>query len=83
LALPVAAMVSLLMPVLPPASPLVVLLIVDMPAYGALFAPAPALPSAGVDRPGINQGLGFGPGNLAWACRQTLAASASRALAQV
>jgi hypothetical protein len=54
-----------------------------MPAYGALFAPATALLSAGVDRLQINQGLGFGMQNLAWACGQALGASASGNLAQI
>ena len=83
IALSAAVAVSLLVPVLPSASSLVALLIVGMPAYGALFAPATALLSAGVDRLKINQGLGFGLGNLAWACGQALAASVSGALAQI
>jgi MFS family permease len=82
IALLVAVAVSILAPLLPSASSLVALLIVGMPAYGALFAPATALLSAGVDRLRINQGLGFGLGNLAWACGQALAASVSGALAQ-
>jgi MFS family permease len=82
IALTLAVAVSLLVPVLPAASSLVALLIVGMPAYGALFAPATALLSAGISRLRINQGLGFGMGNLAWACGQALAASASGALAQ-
>jgi MFS family permease len=82
LALTVAVAVSLLAPLLPAASELVALLVVGMPAFGALFAPATALLSAGVDRLRINQGLGFGLANLAWACGQALAASVSGALAQ-
>jgi predicted MFS family arabinose efflux permease len=82
IALTIAVAVSLLVPLLPSASSLVTLLIVGMPAYGALFAPATALLSAGVSRLRINQGLGFGLGNLAWAAGQALAASASGALAQ-
>ena len=81
-ALSAAVAVSLLIPLLPSASSLVALLIVGMPAYGALFAPATALLSAGVDRLQINQGLGFGLQNLAWACGQALGASASGNLAQ-
>jgi MFS family permease len=83
IALLVAVAVSLLAPLLPSASSLVALLIVGMPAFGALFAPATALLSAGVDRLQINQGLGFGMANLAWACGQALGASASGNLAQV
>jgi MFS family permease len=82
LALTVAAAVSLLAPLLSPAPALVVLLILGMPGFGALFAPATALLSAGVDRLRINQGLGFGLANLAWASGQAFAASASGALAQ-
>jgi MFS family permease len=82
IALTTAVAVSLLVPLLPSASSLVTLLIVGMPAYGALFAPATALLSAGVSRLRINQGLGFGLGNLAWAAGQALAAAASGALAQ-
>ena len=82
IALSAAVAVSLLIPLLPSASSLVALLIVGMPAYGALFAPATALLSAGVDRLQINQGLGFGLQNLAWACGQALGASASGNLAQ-
>ena len=83
IALAVAVAVSLLVPLLPSASALVALLIVGMPASGALFAPATALLSAGVDRLKIHQGLGFGLANLAWASGQAFAASASGALAQV
>ena len=82
IALSAAVAVSLLIPLLPSASSLVALLIVGMPAYGALFAPATALLSAGVDRLQINQGLGFGLQNLTWACGQALGASASGNLAQ-
>ena len=82
IALTVAVAVSILVPLLPSASALVVLLIVGMPSYGALFAPATALLSAGVSRLRIHQGLGFGMANLAWACGQAFAASASGALAQ-
>ena len=82
LALTVAVAVSLLAPLLPSAPVLVVFLILGMPGFGALFAPATALLSAGVDRLRINQGLGFGLQNLAWACGQAFAASASGALAQ-
>jgi MFS family permease len=83
IALVAAIVVSLLVPLLPSQPWLVAVLIVGMPAYGALFAPAAALLSAGIDRLQIHQGLGFGLGNLAWASGQALAASASGALAQV
>jgi len=74
--------VSLLAPVLSPAGRLVALLIVGMPAYGSLYAPAAALLSAGAHRLELNQGLAFGMTNLAWAAGQAVAAAGSGALAQ-
>ncbi len=82
LSLAAAVAVSLLAPLLEPAPWLVALLIVGMPAYGTLFAPATALLSAGAHRMQLNQGLAFGLGNLAWASGQAIAAAASGALAQ-
>jgi len=82
IALACAVVVSLLTPVLPSEYLLVALLIVGLPAYGALFAPATALLSAGADRLGLHQGLAFGLANLAWATGQAVAASLSGALAQ-
>jgi len=77
-----AVVVSLLTPVLSSEYLLVALLVVGLPAYGALFAPATALLSAGADRLGLHQGLAFGLANLAWATGQAVAASLSGALAQ-
>jgi MFS family permease len=77
-----AVAVSLLAPVLVPAPALVALLIVGMPAFGTLFAPASALLSEGAQRLGLNQGLAFGLANLAWAGGQAIGAAASGALAQ-
>jgi MFS family permease len=82
LSLSVAVVVSLLAPVLEPAPWLIALLIVGMPAYGTLFAPASALLSAGAHRLDLNQGLAFGLVNLAWATGQTVASAGSGALAQ-
>jgi MFS family permease len=82
LALAAAAAVSLVVPLLPSVSWLVVVLIAGMPCYGALFAPATALLSAGAHRLSLNQGLAFGLANLAWASGQAVAAAASGALAQ-
>jgi MFS family permease len=82
IALAGAVVVSLLTPVLPSEYLLVALLVVGLPAYGALFAPATALLSAGADRLGLHQGLAFGLANLAWATGQAVAASLSGALAQ-
>jgi MFS family permease len=83
LSLAAAVVVSLLAPVLAPAPWLIALLIVGMPAFGTLFAPATALLSAGAERMGLNQGLAFGLGNMAWAAGQAGAASAGGAIAQV
>ncbi|MDX6394248.1 MAG: hypothetical protein QOJ73_5311 [Streptosporangiaceae bacterium] len=80
--LSVAVVVSLLAPVLEPAPWLIALLILGMPAYGTLFAPASALLSAGAHRLDLNQGLAFGLVNLAWATGQTVASAGSGALAQ-
>jgi MFS family permease len=82
LSLSAAVAVSLLAPVLEPAPWLIALLIVGMPAYGTLFAPASALLSAGAHRLDLNQGLAFGLVNLAWATGQTVASAGSGALAQ-
>jgi MFS family permease len=75
-------LVSVLAPVLAPLPLLVALLIVGLPAYGTLFAPATALLSEGAHRLQLNQGIAFGLGNLAWAAGQAIAAAASGALAQ-
>ena len=82
LSLAAGVVVSLLAPVLRPAGWLVALLIVGMPAYGSLYAPAAALLSAGAHRLELNQGLAFGMTNLAWAAGQAVAAAGSGALAQ-
>jgi MFS family permease len=82
LSLAAAVAVSLLSPLLAPAPVLIPLLVVGMPAYGTLFAPATALLSEGSQRLGIAQGIGFGFANLAWAAGQAIAASGSGALAQ-
>ena len=74
--------VSLLAPTLAPAPVLIAVLIVGMPAYGTLFTPAMTLLSEGAHRRGLNQGLAFGLGNLAWAAGQGIAASAGGAIAQ-
>jgi MFS family permease len=82
ISLTVAVVVSLLAPVLAPAPVLIILLILGMPAFGTLFTPAMTLLSAGADRLGLNQGLAFGLGNLAWASGQGIAAAAGGAIAQ-
>lgn len=82
LSLAAAAFVSFLAPTLGTAHVLMAALIVGMPAFGALFAPAMALLSEGAHRQGLDQGLAFGLGNLAWALGQAIAAAGSGALAQ-
>ncbi len=82
LSLTAAVVVSLLAPVLAPAPWLIALLIIGMPAFGSLFTPAMTLLSGGADRMGLNQGLAFGLGNLAWASGQAIASAAGGTIAQ-
>jgi MFS family permease len=77
-----AIAVSLLSPTLATARLLVPVLIVGMPAFGALFTPAMTLLSQGADRLGLDQGLAFSLGNLAWASGRAVAAAGSGALAE-
>ena len=74
---------SLLAPVISPAGALIALLIIGAPAFGSLFAPSSALLATSAERLDLHQGLAFGLANLAWAAGQTVAASASGAIAQV
>jgi MFS family permease len=82
IALAGSVLVSLLTPVLRSEYLLVALLVVGLPFYGALFAPATALLAAGADRMRLHQGLAFGLANLAWASGQAVAAALSGALAE-
>jgi MFS family permease len=61
---------------------LIGVLIVGLPCYGTLYAPASALVASGAERLGLNQGIAFAVSNLAWAAGQSVAASASGALAE-
>lgn len=74
--------ISLLAPVVAPEAWLIPVLIVGLPAFGTLFAPATALVSVGADRHGLNQGIAFGLANLAWAGGQSVAAAGAGAIAQ-
>ena len=74
--------VSLLAAWLAPAAALIALLVAGMPAFGTLFAPSSAMLSDAAHRLELHQGLAFGLANLAWALGQTVAASASGAIAQ-
>ncbi len=82
LSLAAAVLLSLLAPILAPEFVLVAVLIVGMPSFGTMFAPAMSLLSGGADRLGLNQGLAFGLANLAWATGQAVAAGATGAIAQ-
>jgi MFS family permease len=82
ISLALAVALTLLAPLLAPAALLVGFLIVGMPAFGTLYAPAAALLSAGADRLQLNQGLAFGLSNLAWASGQGAGSAASGVLAQ-
>ena len=77
-----AIAVSLLAATLESERLLVPVLVIGMPAFGAMFTPAMALLSKGAHRRGLDQGLAFGLGNLAWASGQAIAAAGSGALAQ-
>jgi MFS family permease len=74
--------VCLLAPTLPSVRSLVPVLVLGMPAFGVLFTPAMALLSEGAHRLGLDQGLAFGLGNLAWAAGQAVSAAGGGALAQ-
>ena len=76
------AAMSLLAPVLTPAAVLIAMLVIGMPSFGTLFAPSSAMLSDGAHKLDLHQGLAFGMANLAWAGGQTVAASASGAIAQ-
>ena len=64
--------VSLLAPTLGSLRLLIPVLIVGMPAFGALFTPAMTLLSQGADRLQLDQGMAFSLGNLAWAAARPL-----------
>jgi MFS family permease len=76
-----AIAVSILLPVLRPASALVVIVIVGLPAFGTIFVPASAMVSDSADRYGVHQGLVFGLSNLAWASGQAAGAASCGAIA--
>jgi MFS family permease len=61
---------------------LIGLLIALQPFYGTLFTPASALVASGAEGLGLNQGIAFAMSNLTWAAGQSVAASASGAIAQ-
>ncbi len=73
---------ALVIPQLTSAPWLIGVLIAGTPFYGTLFAPASALVASGAERLGLNPGIAFALSNLTWAAGQSIAASASGALAQ-
>jgi predicted MFS family arabinose efflux permease len=77
-----AIAVSLLAPTVGSARVLIPVLVVGMPAFEAMFTPSMALLSRGAERLGLDQGLAFGLGNLAWASGQAIGAAGSGAVAQ-
>jgi MFS family permease len=82
LSLAVGTVLCLLAPTLGSVRALVPVLIVGMPAFGTIFTPAMTLLSGGIERLELDQGLGFGLGNLAWASGQAVASAGSGGLAQ-
>jgi MFS family permease len=83
ISLAVGVVLSLLASVVSPYGLLMALLILGMPAFGTLFAPSTALLAESAHRLNLHQGLAFGLANLAWALGQSIAASASGAIAEV
>ena len=77
-----AIALCLLAPTVDSERALVPVLVLGMPAFGAMFTPSMALLSKGAQRRGLDQGLAFGLGNLAWASGQAVAAAGSGAAAQ-
>jgi MFS family permease len=73
---------AIVIPQMTSATWLIVVLIAGSPFYGTLFAPASALVASGAQELGLNQGIAFALSNLTWAAGQSVAASASGALAQ-
>jgi MFS family permease len=82
LSLVAATALCVLAPTLGSLEALTPVLIMGMPAFGSLFTPAMTLLSGGVDRLGLDQGLGFGMANLVWAAGQAVASAGSGLLAQ-
>jgi MFS family permease len=76
------AVCAVAIPLLTSAPWLIGVLIAGTPFYGTLFAPASALVASGAEGIGLNQGIAFAVSNLTWAAGQSIAASASGALAQ-
>lgn len=82
LCLAISVVVSVLLPIVVPASVLAVVIIGGFAAFGMIFVPAAAMISVGAERWGVHQGLAFGMSNLAWASGQAVGSAASGAIAQ-
>jgi len=83
LSLAAATVLCLLAPTVGLVRVLIPVLIVGMPAFGTLYAPAMKLVSDGAEELRLNLGLAFGMSNLAWAAGQAIASAGSGVLAQV
>lgn len=83
LSLVAATALCLLAPTVGLVRALIPVLIVGMPAFGTLYAPAMKLVGDGAEELGLNLGLAFGMSNLAWAAGQAIASAGSGVLAQV
>jgi MFS family permease len=80
--LAIGTVCAILIPQLTAGPWLIGVLIAGLPCYGTLYTPASALVASGAEGLGLNQGIAFAVSNLAWAAGQSVAASASGALAQ-
>jgi predicted MFS family arabinose efflux permease len=81
-ALSLAPLVLLLLPVAQAPGVLAALVIVGAPVIGILWAPASALLSDGAEAVGLDQALGFALLNLGWALGQVCGSAAAGAVAQ-
>jgi MFS family permease len=82
LSLAATVVLCALAPVVTPAAALIAVLVLGTQSFGTLFTPGTALLSEGAHRLGVNQGLAFGLGNLAWAAGQAVSAAASGIIAE-
>jgi MFS family permease len=82
LSLVAATVLCLLAPTVGLVRVLIPVLIVGMPAFGTLYAPAMKLVSDAAGDLGLNLGLAFGMSNLVWAAGQAIASAGSGVLAQ-
>ena len=81
-ALSLAPVVLLLLPVAAAPGVLAALVIIGAPVIGILWAPASAMLSDGAEAVGLDQALGFALLNLGWALGQVVGSAAAGAVAQ-